>query len=207
MSKIRHYIDILFKEWYNYTMVKVSYRMATDRTRRKIREAFADLLARHGSVKNITVTDLAERAEITRGTFYNYYNNLYEVGAELQSELEGELFADSYEFNSVDDIEQYVNQIFTFLKQQEGVYRQLLSSDAPSAFLNQLETSMTRRVLTILRKKGIHDKNAEFELLILTNGTFAIIRKYYRNEITVKLDDIRNYLNQKLRDIFVRYVK
>ena len=207
MSKIRHYIDILFKEWYNYTMVKVSYRMATDRTRRKIREAFADLLARHGSVKNITVTDLAERAEITRGTFYNYYNNLYEVGAELQSELEGELFADSYEFNSVDDIEQYVNQIFTFLKQQEGVYRQLLSSDAPSAFLNQLETSMTRRVLTILRKKGIHDKNAEFELLILTNGTFAIIRKYYRNEITVKLDDIRNYLNQKLRDMFVRYVK
>ena len=82
-----------------------------------------------------------------------------------------------------------------------------MSSDAPSAFLNQLETSMTRRVLTILRKKGIHDKNAEFELLILTNGTFAIIRKYYRNEITVKLDDIRNYLNQKLRDMFVRYVK
>ena len=188
-------------------MVKTSYRRATDRTRRKIREAFADLLAKHGSVKNITVTDLAERAEITRGTFYNYYNNLYEVGAELQSELEGELFADSYEFNSVDDIEQYVNQVFTFLKQQEDVYRQLLSSDAPSAFLSQLEISMTRRVLMILHKKGIHDKNAEFELLILTNGAFAIIRKYYRNEITVKLDDIRDYLNQKLRDMFVRYVK
>lgn len=188
-------------------MVKVSYRRATDRTRRKIREAFADLLAKHGSVKNITVTDLAERAEITRGTFYNYYNNLYEVGAELQAELEGELFADSYDFNSVDDIEQYVNQVFTFLKQQEGVYRQLLSSDAPSAFLSQLEISMTQHVLMILRKKGIHDKNAEFELLILTNGAFAIIRKYYRNEITVKLDDIRDYLNQKLRDMFVRYVK
>ena len=71
MPKIRHYIDIMFKEWYNYTMVKVSYRRATDRTRRKIREAFADLLAKHGSVKNITVTDLAERAEITRGTFYH----------------------------------------------------------------------------------------------------------------------------------------
>ena len=207
MSKIRHYIDTLFKEWYNYTMVKVSYRRATDRTRRKIREAFADLLAKHGSVKNITVTDLAERAEITRGTFYNYYNNLYEVGAELQAELEGELFADGYEFNSVDDIEQYVNQVFTFLKQQEGVYRQLLSSDAPSAFLSQLEISMTQHVLMILRKKGIHDKNTEFELLILTNGAFAIIRKYYRNEIAVKLNDIRNYLNQKLRDMFVRYVK
>ena len=50
-------------------------------------------------------------------------------------------------------------------------------------------------------------KSAEFELMILTNGAFAIIRKYYRNDITVKLDDISNYLNQKLRDMFVRYDK
>ena len=88
MSKIEHYIDILYEEWYNYIMVKTSYLRATEKTRRKIRKAFADLLATRGSVKNITVTDLAERAEITRGTFYNYYNNLYEVGAELQAEID-----------------------------------------------------------------------------------------------------------------------
>ena len=207
MSKIEQDIDMLCKEWYNYTMVKTSYRRATDRTRRKIREAFADLLAKHGSVKNITVTELAERAEITRGTFYNYYNNLYEVGAELQAEIEKELFAERYEFNSIDDVEHYVDQIFTFLEQQEGVYRQLLSSDAPMAFLSQLESGMTQRVFAIMREKGINDKNAEFELLILASGTFAIVRKYYRNEVAVTLDDIRDYLSVKLRNMFERYIK
>ena len=207
MSKIEQDIDMLCKEWYNHTMVKTSYRRATDRTRRKIREAFADLLAKHGSVKNITVTELAERAEITRGTFYNYYNNIYEVGAELQAEIEKELFAERYEFNSIDDVEHYVDQIFTFLEQQEGVYRQLLSSDAPMAFLSQLESGMTQRVFAIMREKGINDKNAEFELLILASGTFAIVRKYYRNEVAVTLDDIRDYLSVKLRNMFERYIK
>ena len=172
-----------------------------------IRKAFADLLAERGSVKNITVTDLSERAEITRGTFYNYYNNIYEVGAELQAEIEKELFAERREFNSTDDIEQYVDQIFAFLKQQESVYRQLLASDAPMAFMGQLESGMTQRVLSIMHEKGIDDKSVEFELLILASGTFAIVRKYYRNEVSVTLDDIRAYLSNKLRVLFEQYVK
>ncbi|MBQ3263936.1 TetR/AcrR family transcriptional regulator C-terminal domain-containing protein, partial [Candidatus Saccharibacteria bacterium] len=111
------------------------------------------------------------------------------------------------EFNTIGDVEQYVNQIFTFLRQQESVYRQLLSSDAPTAFLSQLESGMTQRVFSIIREKGIEDKNAEFELLILTSGTFAILRKYYRNEVSVTLKDIHDYLSYKLRIMFERYVK
>ena len=188
-------------------MVNASYYRTTEKTRRKIRKAFADLLATHGSVKNITVTELADQAEITRGTFYNHYNNLYEVGAELQAEIEKELFAERFEFDSTDDIDRYVNQIFNFLKQHEGVYRQLLSSDAPTAFLGQLENGMAQRVLSIMREKGINDKSVEFELLILTSGTFAILRKYYRSEVSVTLDDLCDYLSNKLRVMFERYVK
>ena len=137
----------------------------------------------------------------------NYYNNIYEVGAELQAEIEKELFAERREFNSTDDIEQYVDQIFAFLKQQESVYRQLLASDAPMAFMDQLESGMTQRVLSIMHEKGIDDRNVEFELLILASGTFAIVRKYYRNEVSVTLDDIRAYLSNKLRVLFEQYVK
>ena len=127
--------------------------------------------------------------------------------SELQAEIEKELFAERREFNSTDDIEQYVDQIFAFLKQQESVYRQLLASDAPMAFMDQLESGMTQRVLSIMHEKEIDDRNVEFELLILASGTFAIVRKYYRNEVSVTLDDIRAYLSNKLRVLFEQYVK
>jgi len=187
-------------------MVQSSYLRATNRTRNKIRKAFAELLAERGTVKNITVTDLADRADITRGTFYNYYDNLYEVGAELQSEIEKQIFAEYNQFASSDDVERYIDQVFDFLARQESVYRQLLSSEAPSAFLNQLENQVSERVLSMMREKGIEDKGVEFELLLTTNGAFSIVRKYYRNEISVSLEDIRDYLKSKLRAMFDLYL-
>ena len=57
---------------------------------------------------------------------------------------------------------------------------------------------MSRRVLAALHKQGITDKNAELELLVTTNGALAIVRKHYRNEIDVSLEEIRDYLKAKL---------
>lgn len=206
MSKIEHYIDILFIAWYNRTMVQSSYLKATAKTRRKIREAFAELLAERGAVKDITVTDLAEHAEITRGTFYNYYNNIYEVGAEIQSEIEKQIFSDYHSFDTVSDIENYLEKIFDFLKEQEVIYRELLASDAPAGYLEQLEKEVSKRVLALMHENGVHDKAAEFEILFLTNGAFAIIRKYYRGEVDMTLPEICDYLKSKLRSMFNEYV-
>lgn len=202
MFNFRQFIDFLCNVCYNYRMIQSSYRRATDRTRRKIRKAFAELLAERGAVKNFTVTDLADKADITRGTFYNYYNNLYEVGAELQADLEKQIFAEYNQFSSPEDVEQYVDQVFSYLERQESVYRQLLSSDAPSAFLNQLENEVSMRVLDMMHARGIKDKGVEFEVLLTASGAFSIVRKYFRNEIAVSLDDIRDYLKSKLHTMF-----
>ncbi|MBR3176707.1 TetR family transcriptional regulator [Candidatus Saccharibacteria bacterium] len=187
-------------------MEKSKYTRVTEKNRRKIQEAFAELLAERGSLSNITVTDLAERAEITRGTFYNYYNNLYEVGAELQAELEKRLFSEYDNLATLEGIEQYIDEVFNFFEKQEGIYRELLASDASIDFLTQLENSMSQRVLSVLHKNGVTDKSAELELLFTTNGAIAIVRKHYRGEIRLSLDDIRDYLKAKIGWMFRKYV-
>jgi AcrR family transcriptional regulator len=115
-------------------MVKSSDTRATSRNRRRIQEAFAELLAERGSLSNVTVTDLAERAEITRGTFYNYYDNLYEVGAELQGELEKQIFSEYDNLATLEAIENYIDDVFLFFEKQEEIYRELIVSDASQSF-------------------------------------------------------------------------
>ena len=188
--------------WYNEGMVRYSYTRVTAKNRRKIQKAFAELLAERGTLKNMTVTDLAEKAEITRGTFYNYYDNLYQVGAELQSEVEKRLFSEYDNLSTASGVKRYIDELFIFLKDQENIYRELLSSNASVDFLRQLENSINKRVLMVLQKNGIKDKNVETELLFTTNGAIAIIRKYYRGEIGLTLDDIRNYLKAKIGLMF-----
>ena len=187
-------------------MNRSSYTKATARNRRRIQEAFAELLAERGSLSNITVTDLAERAEITRGTFYNYYDNLYQVGSELQNELEKQLFSEYDNLDTLEAIEKYIDDVFVFFKSQEGIYRELLSSDVSSDFLIQLENGMSKRVLSVLHKSGVNDKSAEMELLFTTNGAIAIVRKHYRGEIDLTLDEIRDYLKAKIGWMFRKYV-
>lgn len=187
-------------------MVKSTYSRATTKKRRKIQEAFAELLAERGSISNITVTDLAERAEITRGTFYNYYDNIREVGTELQNELEENLFSKYDNLDSLEAMLQYIDDVFVFFQSQEGIYSELLSSNSTSDILIQLEDGMSSRVLSVLERSGVTDEKAKTELLFTTNGALAIVRKYYRGEIDMPLDEIRDYLKDKITWMYRKYV-
>jgi hypothetical protein len=65
---------------------------------------------------------------------------------------------------------------------------------------------MSERVLSVLHKSGVDDKAAETELLFTTNGAIAIVRKYYRGEINLSLEEIRDYLKAKIGWMFRKYV-
>ena len=56
------------------------------RTRRNIRMAFVELL-REQKLEQITVTELAARADIDRKTFYIYYNTVNDLIREIEGEI------------------------------------------------------------------------------------------------------------------------
>ena len=182
-------------------MNRSSYIHATSKTRRRIEEAFAELLAERGSVKNISVTDLADRADITRGTFYNYYNNIYEVGAELQKEIEQKLFIEYDNVNTFEDLEHYIDTVFLFFKQNEGLHRELLFSNNAGDYLAQIETRICKNLFSTLEKRHLLDDEKRLDLLFLTNGTVAMVRKYFQGSTDLTLEDIRDYLKKRIISI------
>ena len=56
------------------------------KTKRAIRNAFAALLAEK-DVNQITVKDIADRADINRKTFYNHYRGVYQVMDEIENSI------------------------------------------------------------------------------------------------------------------------
>lgn len=188
-------------------MLKKAYTRATSRNRRRIQEAFAELLSKYGSVRNITVSELAECADITRGTFYNYYDNLAEVASELEDEIEDKLLTNYNEMSNLESIEDYLDTIFLFLKQQEPIYGELISSSDTHNFLKRLEKEINERVLMMMHANGVESEEAELELLFLLNGTMALLRKYYLHETDLTLEQMRTFLKQKLRWLFEKYKK
>ncbi len=68
----------------------MSGRIKTDRriikTKKAIRNALAELLSQK-DIGEISIKDIADRAEINRKTFYSYYRGVYEVIDEIENEI------------------------------------------------------------------------------------------------------------------------
>ncbi|MBQ6092762.1 MAG: TetR family transcriptional regulator, partial [Clostridia bacterium] len=56
------------------------------KTKKAIRNAFAALLATQ-DINQITVKEIADKADINRKTFYNYYRGIHEVMDEIENSL------------------------------------------------------------------------------------------------------------------------
>ena len=56
------------------------------KTKKAIKEAFAELMHEKCELSNITVKELVARADITRSSFYTHYDNIYEVAGDIQNE-------------------------------------------------------------------------------------------------------------------------
>lgn len=56
------------------------------KTKRAIRNAFAELLSEK-DLNDITIKDIADRADINRKTFYNYYSGVHQAIEEIENEI------------------------------------------------------------------------------------------------------------------------
>lgn len=57
------------------------------KTKTLIKNTFAQMMSEKKELRKITVTELVKRANINRGTFYSYYNDIYGVAEEYEKEL------------------------------------------------------------------------------------------------------------------------
>ena len=189
-------------------LMKVKVKNAASRrTQGAIRRAFAELLVEKQVLSKITVAELAERAGITRGTFYTHYNNMYEVAEELESEVVTTLLENGQEVRSVENVAAYFRVVFDFLRRNEDLYRVLLSSDTPLQFVGRLEQTIYTRMVELARQQGVESPNLELGLAFFSGGVIYTLLKYFRGELAWSLDDVQDYLVKRCEDTFVEFTE
>ena len=174
------------------------------RTHERIKAAFAELLAEKKALNKITVAELAERAEVTRGTFYAHYNNIFEVAEELENDFISILDSSAEKITSIEDYPIYLHQIFVFLAEHEELYRQLFMSDAPMVFISHLNNQIEKIIKDILNENSINKPMLDLDIAFFTDGATYMILKYFRNEISLSLDEIEWYLKQRIVEMFLK---
>ena len=134
---------------------KSSHKNAA-RSRHLIKQAFAELLNEKDMAK-ITVTDIVERANISRGTFYAHYLDVYDLYTAILSnivEAIDEAFVDMGIDNIILDPTEAINFGIQYLEKNKSYYKLFLTS----AYGEQL----IKRIITLLEDKLINEIESHF---------------------------------------------
>ena len=160
--------------------MKVQYENSSSKkTRDLIKKTFAELVHEKKELSKITVTELVKRAAITRATFYTHYDDIYEVAEDYELETIELLISDELVLHTDDDIYRYFEDIIQCLKQNEEVYKMLLSSDETLFFLVKLEKRATQKISAMLQQKQAEHPYLELDIAFFMDGVMSELFKYY----------------------------
>lgn len=125
---------------------RAEYKNAV-RSKQCIKKAYAALL-NEKDVTKITVTDIVEKAGISRGTFYAHYADVHDLYNKLENDAIGTIMTVidvAGITNFYDNPLPTLDASLRFIEQNKEYYRLLLNSAVGSNFINKLSDDFATR--------------------------------------------------------------
>ncbi len=167
---------------------------SSKKTRRLIKKTFAEMLSEKKTLSSISVSELCNRSELSRGTFYSHYDDIYSVAEEYENELIDAFFDKARMVNS-QNIMQFVDSIIEYVRQNDENYRLLCKSNE-FLFAAKKLTSIASAKLLELCLNDDKIKNREYletDITVFLEGIFCEYTLYCRGYSKKNLDNICDY--------------
>lgn len=165
------------------------------RTKNSIKRGILELLGEK-DIHQITITELAQKANINRKTFYSHYSTVLEPYLEISEEIVDktfEIMTCCYETKDNNYIYDYIRQMHTILEGYEGFSHALLTvnDQALLRLLSQVKQDLEERWSNhVTAPSGA--LYSEFFLVFdfIFSGTIAIYRRKFLFGDQVSLDQV-----------------
>ena len=142
-------------------------------------------LMKEKDIKDISVKELSDLADINRGTFYLHYRDVYD----MLNKVEDELFA---EFNEIlnrdftivpeDTIYTILEDIFTFLYDNVQTAQALMGPHGDLTFINRMKDVVKQRILQIWRANQQPSEAFDYYYSFLVSGCIGLVEAWLNKE-------------------------
>ena len=166
-------------------------------TKMALKQSLLELMRRE-PIDKITVKDVCEKADINRGTFYAHYANPYDLLAQIEDELMGEILGSVETSLQAESISLLLSDIFESIIKNSDLCSVLFSEYGDKAFL--------KRIMFIARDKSIAEwkkiipsaKKEQLEMLYLffANGCVAIIENWVQNGMKESPKELTDFIEK-----------
>ncbi len=131
------------------------------KTKKLIKIALSELIQEKG-FDHVTITDLTQRANINRGTFYLHYQDKYDLLEKFENEVLDDINTNAENYiKSIKDIDflgedfsneikPFINKIFTYIKENYIIMKVILGPKSDMRFQNKIKKALN----ILLTEKG-----------------------------------------------------
>ena len=173
--------------------MKKEYRSAI-RSRKLIRQAFMELL-KEKPFEKITVTDIVNRADINRSTFYAHYPDVMGLLDEIQEEIVSffEQYLRKVSFSDLlENPTYYLRLIIKIGGENDELYRLLSGSHIVIKQTEKLKKLLVERILSTVELPKRYKDSFEFEFAVrfYLGGFIDIYTQWLKGDLNCTIEDV-----------------
>ncbi len=173
----------------------------------RIRYAAVTLL-KEKDINNITVTDVCRIADLNRGTFYNYYQDIDDMFAHIGDSFVGEirtLFVNAKPCFCMEDGSLFLKQALAVIEKHAELILTLHKTEMASQIINEILSFGLPAIKKQMYKKHPGSSETEVDYLAeyIIGGSAAIVMKWIHTGMEIPMWTIQEILLDRLTEALV----
>lgn len=168
------------------------------RTRKSIRNALARLLAEK-DLNDITVSDIAQTADINRKTFYNYYSGIHEIIDEIENDIVdsfGSVLGDINFKECMKKPNTIFEKLTSIINTDMDFYGYFLSMNSNTNMLHKIVHLLKERTKSaMLTQTDADSAVVENALTYALYGMIAVFQQWFNSDRTQSIEEISELIS------------
>jgi len=165
-------------------------------TKQNIIDAFWSLYCEK-QIEKITVKDIANKAGYNRGTFYEYFKDVYDVLEKIENSLIPTLSELPPILKLTGTLGMPLDAFFELYEQNNKYYSVLLGEKGDPAFASKLKNSIKPMIMQVfVDKPNVNKKELDFILEYILSAMIGVMSYWFRQTNAIAYDKLHQLINR-----------
>lgn len=167
------------------------------RTKKLLRQALQELM-QEKAFQDITVTDLVERADINRGTFYVHYRDVYDLRERIENQMIEDfrvIIAAHMPSCTGRSLRPMLERAAEYVEQHRDIVSSLLSTSGTHSFEAKMTAVIEEARAAVAPVRGLRQ---EYDARFVSAGMMSVMEKWLADERRPPRDEVVEFLDALL---------
>ncbi|MGC6174491.1 TetR/AcrR family transcriptional regulator [Lacrimispora sp. 38-1] len=170
------------------------------KTQRLLKESLLELMEKK-DIKNISVKDITELADLNRGTFYLHYADTYSLLQEMETEVLNDFqnmvnnYREAFKKASLMPV---IIPIIQYIEENKKICNILFENSSSNDFVNRFHTLILKNGTAIIKEQypDARDVTLNYFLEFITYGLTGVLKQWLNTDMKEPKEEVAEFVDK-----------